>query len=110
MAKDNKYAKSLFFVLIDEFRLYIRGVTEYEYYPNGIAIAVLLLENDARMRTWPEKDIIDIDISYSDESENSFIEKLIDSVKYIFHPRSILYSAVNRNDMKVILEDRYDRT
>jgi len=109
-AKDGKYTKSLFFALLDEFNFHIRGVAEYEFYPHGLTIVAILAESDARMHTWPERDIIDIDIFHCGDSDVFCIEELISSVKKLFHPRSVKYIVTDRSNMKLSCEGKSART
>jgi S-adenosylmethionine/arginine decarboxylase-like enzyme len=109
-AKDGKYTKSLFFVLLDSFNLHVRAVAEHEFYPQGLTIVAVLAESDARMHTWPEKDIIDIDIFHCGDGRMLHIDALLDTIELLFKSHNITYVVTDRNTMSVIIQGTKYRT
>jgi len=100
--KDREYVRHLFFTLLTSLGLHGRTMTEFEFYPLGLAVAVVLEESHATMHTWPEMSEIQLDIFHCGELVDDFEEVLIDQVNQLFLPGNITGVVVDRNTMEII--------
>jgi S-adenosylmethionine/arginine decarboxylase-like enzyme len=102
VVKDREYTKHLFFVLIEQFNLHIRGVTEFPFYPSGLSIAAILAESHLFLHTYPDLEKIDLDFHYCGELEHGFTERFFNEIMDLFKPKTIKYVITDRVSMGII--------
>jgi len=108
-AKNTEYVRQLFFILIDEISLHIRGVTEQRFYPEGLVLSMVLAEGYASMYAHPSLDGIDIDI-YSDSKNPELLDRCLNEAMTLFVPHSIRYIVTDRISMEIVAVDTWSKT
>jgi len=101
IAKNDEYARHLFFSLADELGLHGRAIAEHEFYPYGITIMMVLAESHISMHTWPERHEIQIDLFHCADAADDFGLKLVATVLYLFKPKLLRGIVVDRQTMVV---------